>query len=1836
MPASVMHRGLSIMIPQQFSTRFGVAFTPLTLARAIGAGALPFAGTGTRARSCAGPAITRSRMALLYAGMLLLLASLFAGSVCASAFTAAPALATARSGHSSTLLSSGKILVVGGSGAGGAVLSSTELYDPLSNTWSAGPALPGARTNHTASLLRSGKVLVVGGYDGSGFATTAQLYDPLSNSWSAAATPLGTRVNHTATVLSSGQVLLVGGNNESVLATAELYDPAANSWTAARPLTAARTSHSATLMPSGRVLIVGGFRIAALNSAVLYDPPTDTWITALTLATPRSAHTATLLPNGKVLVSGGLNGSSAVASAELFDATTGWSTVASMGSARQAHAAALLSTGEVLVAGGAVGSAASSNRLAGAELYDPVANRWNYADPLLAARSQATLTALPNGRLLLVAGADVSGALASAELYDRATPYLGVWILGGTLQAGRMYHTTTLLASGKALVVGGGLYSDANSALTSVELYDQAANSFSAAAPLPVPRRYHSATLLNSGKVLVVGGYNGSNILNTATVYDPAANSWTSTGNMSRSRGLHTATLLASGKVLIAGGTEDGGGMPTLAEVYDPATNAWTNAGNITTARFHHIAGLLPSGKVLITGGDNGPADFSSTELYDPATNSWSAGASMSIRRQEAAGVVLPSGKVLVAGGASNGILTNSVELYDPASNSWSGLAPTDGYRRWHTAAVLPSGRVLIAGGIDAYFNYQVYDWAEVYDPVSNAWTAAGTDGAHRFGHTLTALASGRVLIVGGTDGSTSHASSALYQPRTTTWAYTSVPSAPSGRGAHTASLLSTGRLLLAGGATEFNTVGSTERFDPTGNSWSSGGTLTTPRKWHTATTLPDGRVLAVGGQGSTGALASVERYDPATNVWSGGTAPLTAARYSHTATLLPSGQVLVVGGFNTAALGSAERYDPATNAWSSAGSLTTARYGHAATLLASGKVLVTGGRDANGTLDPAELYDPATNSWSSAGAFSIDRELHTATLLPSGKVITIGGRSGNTARGTIEIYDPVAQTWTRPGFGLFTPTFSHAATLLPSGQVLITGGDRGDGGGQRRVAIYDPLTNDLLHSGMLVQPRYGHTATLLPSGKVLVAGGFNSNGAINAAELFDPDLAPVASRRADIVSTGSFATATAALVANTAGTSYSGGVVQTTGFLSPFEGSGGNGAANSATAAPLIQLQRLDNGQTRFVDSSPTLATTDTVFSGRAAALSGFPPGPALVRAWVNGVPGAASYTTIAATAGQPTAVSAVAGSLQATVNFTPATNYSGGAPITGYLATATGGATASCTAPCSSIVFNPLPGGSYTFTVAAVNAAGAGTPSAASNGILVKAAPSLSVASGSNPSNVGDSVTFTATLAQAYEPSGNVQFCANSSITISGCSGGTVLCTVAASASPITCTTAALPVGSHFITAWFAGDGNNFSAAASQFSQVVNKRLPSLSWTQPAAITYGTALGAAQLNATATYNGNPVAGTFTYSPPAGSVLGVGAGQQLSATFVPTDTATYATTGEILTTTLDVQFANSTTSLGSVGSARVGVALAVPYSVANAGSGPAVPADGVVVVTASPGGATCNASVASGQCAITFAGAGSYTLTAEFQGSANFLSSVSAPAAVSVSTNTSTTSIGTTPNPSAPGQIVTASVSVSDTTGGPVPTGSVQVSANSGETCTATLSGGAGQCTLTLTQLGAHTLSASYAGDAANAASSGATTQQVNGASVSVGLDDHHAYARYGSVPDYRLTLSNSGNAAANLTLSASSPGTGLNLAAAQWFCTGSGGGSGCVDASGVFGATVMLPANSTMTWTLLVPVLSTTTDTSVELRITASGGVAPVSASDVNTLVLFRDGLQRPGDTQ
>src|SRR5438309_2501924 len=93
-------------------------------------------------------------------------------------------LANARSDHSATLLSNGKVLVAGGTN-GTTTLGSAELYDLATGIWNATGSLNTPRTDHAAVMLGNGKVLAIAGTDTNGNAlTSAELYDPVSGSWS--------------------------------------------------------------------------------------------------------------------------------------------------------------------------------------------------------------------------------------------------------------------------------------------------------------------------------------------------------------------------------------------------------------------------------------------------------------------------------------------------------------------------------------------------------------------------------------------------------------------------------------------------------------------------------------------------------------------------------------------------------------------------------------------------------------------------------------------------------------------------------------------------------------------------------------------------------------------------------------------------------------------------------------------------------------------------------------------------------------------------------------------------------------------------------------------------------------------------------------------------------------------------------------------------------------------------------------------------------------------------------------------------------------------------------------------------------------------------------------------------------------------------------------------------------------------------------------------------------------------------------------------------------------------------------------------------------------------
>jgi hypothetical protein len=317
-------------------------------------------------------------------------------------------------------------------------------------------------------------------------------------------------------------------------------------------------------------------------------------------------------------------------------------------------------------------------------------------------------------------------------------------------------------------------------------------------------------------------------------------------------------------------------------------------------------------------------------------------------------------------------------------------MLPVDGSSG--LATLLRDGQVLvIPGGTRP---------AQLYDPSTGSFREVLTkvSGALLDPDWSTLLADGRMLVMGTTVELGSVALAEVYDPATNQFA--AAGSNPIARQMAAIALLSDGRVLIAGGDTVYDptVLASAQLYDPARATFSPTGSLAIARTGAAATRLPDGRVLITGGvEDDNTPLASAEIYDPATGKFSR-TGDMTVARAGHHQVLLANGQVPVIGSSPPRAegLASAELYDPVTGRFTATGSMSEIRAGEAVVLLRSGQVLVAGGlgEESSSSIDlaSAELYDPSTGKWLPTGPMTVTRVNAASALLVDGRVLMAGG----------------------------------------------------------------------------------------------------------------------------------------------------------------------------------------------------------------------------------------------------------------------------------------------------------------------------------------------------------------------------------------------------------------------------------------------------------------------------------------------------------------------------------------------------------------------------------------------------------------------------------------------------------------------------------------------------------------------------------------------------------------------------------------------------------------------------------------------------------------------------
>jgi len=335
----------------------------------------------------------------------------------------------------------------------------------------------------------------------------------------------------------------------------------------------------------------------------------------------------------------------------------------------------------------------------------------------------------------------------------------GQWtIIGDTLP--EFFDATDI-----AILLGDGRIMFCHDTVTPI-LFDPVTGEKSSPAGSGVEQGCMSATLLQNGRVIMIGGQSPSdpgsftNAVPWVKTYDPVSDSWEWLDELQLDEGRWYPGLarLANGSLLVmGGGTAPDAERTDTCERFHLPTQTWSFTGSMVNPCEFTPSALLFTGRVLAT--------WSPPQLYDPDAGEWTLTGDFNQPNRGWPGhsdhslVVMADGRALAIGvrkGPDDN--TNMAEVFDPATEEW-GLTSNPDLVRLQTEVVqLPDGRILVAGGETEVESPPVEDvlgvvkWSDLYDPAGDTWRRVADLNWFREYHAVTLLVpDGRVVTTGGT-----------------------------------------------------------------------------------------------------------------------------------------------------------------------------------------------------------------------------------------------------------------------------------------------------------------------------------------------------------------------------------------------------------------------------------------------------------------------------------------------------------------------------------------------------------------------------------------------------------------------------------------------------------------------------------------------------------------------------------------------------------------------------------------------------------------------------------------------------------------------------------------------------------------------------------------------------------------------------------------------------------------------------------------------------------------------------------------------------------------------------
>ncbi|MEW5748961.1 MAG: kelch repeat-containing protein [Candidatus Thermoplasmatota archaeon] len=263
----------------------------------------------------------------------------------------------------------------------------------------------------------------------------------------------------------------------------------------------------------------------------------------------------------------------------------------------------------------------------------------------------------------------------------------------------------------------------------------------------------YQATVVGApdGTVYVMGGYSAVGILtNAVNSYDPEDGTWTALAAMPGTVRGAAGAMGLDGNVYAFGGH----GPNDFTQIYDPVADMWTLGATMPYATWEAKAATLANGSIAVVGG-YGAAGL--MQIYDPVGNAWSLGPS--VPGAVTCGGMVSVGDDLYYSGGCDGAWFDAMTWmykYDSASGAWGALADLPEPIAGHAMVVGVDGLMYVVGGSDNGYNEgngYAFDTVLVYDPEADEWDYAASMDYERTYLGATVTPDGRIMALGGTDG---------------------------------------------------------------------------------------------------------------------------------------------------------------------------------------------------------------------------------------------------------------------------------------------------------------------------------------------------------------------------------------------------------------------------------------------------------------------------------------------------------------------------------------------------------------------------------------------------------------------------------------------------------------------------------------------------------------------------------------------------------------------------------------------------------------------------------------------------------------------------------------------------------------------------------------------------------------------------------------------------------------------------------------------------------------------------------------------------------------------------